>query len=846
MGVEGALRAPAAAPAGPAVSRRPVIALALLSLGLLAARGLMLESPWPWIALAIAACAAVAVLHVRGGCPPRLAAALLGAAIVSLGAAWAVIRDHRVSGSSLAAMVTADEHLWRLEGRITSEPTVKTPGRGSLGAYGFQQPITVFRFEAVAAVDIDDRRVPLSGSALVRLNGPVHHWGVGDRLRVTGMFRAFPPAMNPGETDLSKIARAQGLAGLLDVASLDAAVELGPDEHWVWHLRRWQSELRQRAAGWIRQDLPETDQTRRDALLAALMLGERGPGLDGLDKSFKRVGLAHLLAISGMHLAILVLTGLMVVRIFAWPPAIERLAIALLVCGYLAIVPASVPVWRAGLMALAFLGAGLFGRRLDYLNVWAISAIALLLWRPSELTAPGAQLSFGVVLAFITLTPHLRRKMFGEPRDPELLSPADDLLEQGKTIVAATLLAWLVSTPLVAHHFGVICPLAPLATLPAMALTHVALAAGYLKALTAVVFPSVGVLLAPVLAIATDGLIGLVDRVDRLPLSSVPVGHPGALWTVAATGAVVWWMRSPGPSAFAPAWRRSAPIAAAITLFAWLLRPYVPAWIDPTPQRSRLIMLAVGNGSCYIIESGGEAVMFDAGSGNHLGIGETTIVPALRRLGILDVPTLALSHGDVDHFAAAVELMTELRTRRLLITSDMKRQAQDDPLGPMALVVSEAQRLGVQVVVADAGHEARLGAATWRWLHPTPDAAYRTSNEASMVIRVDLGSHRILLTGDAQGAGLVDLMQREAPEALRATILELPHHGSWSEIAAEFVRIVDPHIVLQSTAGARLIGDRWESELARRQRYVTAVHGATIIDLRADGSTRFRTHRPGR
>lgn len=238
--------------------------------------------------------------------------------------------------------------------------------------------------------------------------------------------------------------------------------------------------------------------------------------------------------------------------------------------------------------------------------------------------------------------------------------------------------------------------------------------------------------------------------------------------------------------------------------------------------------------------------MFDAGSGNHLGIGETTIVPALRRLGILDVPTLALSHGDVDHFAAAVELMTELRTRRLLITSDMKRQAQDDPLGPMALVVSEAQRLGVQVVVADAGHEARLGAATWRWLHPTPDAAYRTSNEASMVIRVDLGSHRILLTGDAQGAGLVDLMQREAPEALRATILELPHHGSWSEIAAEFVRIVDPRIVLQSTAGARLIGDRWESELARRQRYVTAVHGGTIIDLRADGSTRFRTHRPGR
>lgn len=846
MGVESALRAPAEAPDGPAVSRRPVAALALLSSGLLLARLLAVESPWPWIALALLTGLAVLVQRWKGVSTPRLTPALLGAALVALSVAWAVVREHRVSESSLAAMVTRGEHLWRLEGRITTEPTVKTPGRGSLGAYGFQQPITVFRFEAIEAIDMDGRRVPLSGSALVRLDAPVHHWGVGDRLRLTGMFRAFPPAMNPGETDLSKIARAQGLAGLLDVASLDAAVELGREERWTWRVRRWQSDLRQRAAGWIRQDLPETDQTRRDALLAALMLGERGPGLDGLDKSFTRVGLAHLLAISGMHLAILVLTGLMIVRIFAWPPAIERLAIALLVCGYLAIVPASVPVWRAGLMALAFLAAGMFGRRLDYLNVWAISAIALLLWKPSELVAPGAQLSFGVVLSFITLTPHLRRKMFGEPRDAELLSPADDLLEQGKTIVAATLLAWLVSTPLVAHHFGVICPLAPLATLPAMLLTHIALAAGYLKALTAVVFPSVGILLAPVLAIATDGLIGLVDRVDRLPLSSVPVGHPGALWTIAATGAVVGWLRAPAPGALVAPWRRRAPAAAGVALGLWLLRPYAPAWLDPTPAPARVIMLAVGNGSCYVVQSGGEAVMFDAGSGNHLGIGETTIVPALRRLGILDVPTLALSHGDVDHFAAAVEILAEMRTRRLLITSDMMRQAQEDPLGPMALVVSEAQRLGVQIVIADAGYEARLGGAAWRWLHPAADASYRTSNEASMVIRVDLGPHRILFTGDAQGAGLVDLMQREPAEALRATILELPHHGSWSEIAAEFVRLVDPQIVLQSTAGARLIGDRWEEQLAARQRYVTAECGAVIVELHHDGSREVRTHRPRR
>lgn len=843
MGLDAALRAPAESTPAP-VSRRPVWVLTLVATGVLLANLVTIRSLWPWLLFAGACGAAAAWSSWKRRGPARLAPVLLSIATVALSMSWASLREHRVSDSSIAAMVTDRDHLWRLEGRIGSPPTVKTPGRGSLGRFGFQEPFTVFRFEVSHAIHISGTRVPVTGVVLARVSGPGYHWRIGDRLQLIGMLRTFPPAMNPGETDLAQIARAQGLAGMLDVATTDSVVERAGDRNWLWQLRRWQGRLRERAAGWIRQDLPETDQTRRDALLAALMLGERGPGLDGLDKSFTRVGLAHLLAISGMHLAILVLTGLMVVRLFAWPPALERLVIALLVIAYLVLVPARIPAWRAGVMALAFLGAGMTGRRLDHLNLWALSAIVVLVWKPSEIIAPGAQLSFGVVLAFIVLTPHLRRKLFGEPRDVELISPADELVEQGKTIITATLVAWLVATPLVAHHFGVICPLAPLATLPAMALTHIALAAGYLKAITAVALPSVGVILAPILAIATDGLIGLVDRVDRLPLSSVPVLHPGVAWTVLTTAGVAWWIRR-ADAPFATAARRWLAPALILLLAAWPLRSSLPGLLRPQPPGTRIIMLAVGNGSCYIVESGGQAVMFDAGSGNYLGIGDSTIIPAVRRLGILAVPTLVLSHGDVDHFAAAIEIMNELNTRRLLITTDMMKQAQTDPLGPIATVLDEAERLGVQLILADAGYEATFGGAPWEWLHPLADAEYRSSNEASMVIRISAGPHRILLTGDVQGAGMADLMTRAETAELSADVMELPHHGSWSEMSAEFVRLVNPTVVLQSTAGARLLGDRWSEELADRDRYITAEHGATVVEIRADGSIHVSTHLTG-
>ena len=125
---------------------------------------------------------------------------------------------------------------------------------------------------------------------------------------------------------------------------------------------------------------------------------------------------------------------------------------------------------------------------------------------------------------------------------------------------------------------------------------------------------------------------------------------------------------------------------------------------------------------------------------------------------------------------------------------------------------------------------------------PSTEASYDTSNEASMVIRVDLGPHRLLLCGDLQGRGVEDVMANRDADTLQASIMELPHHGSWSEVSAALVRLVDPQIVLQSTAGGRMIGDRWNEELALRARYVTAECGATIVQLAPDGSPQVQTH----
>jgi competence protein ComEC len=258
-------------------------------------------------------------------------------------------------------------------------------------------------------------------------------------------------------------------------------------------------------------------------------------------------------------------------------------------------------------------------------------------------------------------------------------------------------------------------------------------------------------------------------------------------------------------------------------------------------------MLAVGNGSCYLIGSDGEYALFDAGSGSFLGVGDSVIVPALRRLGVTSIPKLIISHGDVDHFAAAIEVIQEFETRTLIVTPHFIDEAEREPFGPEAHLVQTAERTGVSITTAVRGWQVQIGRAHLKWLHPEPDASYERVNDSSAVIHVEFGSGgTALLTGDIQDAGIAAVLNGPGRgTGFKADVLELPHHGGWSEEAAAFVRHVGPKIVLQSTGASRLRRDRWADELLGTSRYISVVHGATECVFKPHGEVQVSSYREG-
>ena len=787
---------------------------------------------WPWLLTAAACLLAAAVAHVIGR--GMIAFICVLASMLCIGAGWITLRMEYIATDDLAALIGDESTLVRLEGVATRAPELRSRTAGSMARFDYRPPATYFPMRVDGLLSSTGQATPIRGAVLVRVDQTLPPFRAGDRVQVTGFL--LRPAMprNPGEFDFRQYAKSLGQAGILTVSGRDLVhVTPAPRSAIVSWFLSWRDDLRRRASAWLLADLPADERSERDALLVSLLLGERDAEIDRVYESFQRVGLAHILAISGFHLAVLAGFVMFIARLSggggggaAWHGWIVIAAVLL----YLLLVEPRTPVLRAGVMTIAGCLGTLFGRRLRVSGLVALSAILLLFWRPDELFNPGFQLTYGVVLALIHLSPALRERWFGRP-NPEAATSAQMLGEWCKTSLAASVVAWLVATPIAAYHFGSIALAGIPLSLIAVPLSAIILALGFMKIVLGAILPSLGLLLGVPLTISAELLLAIVKPFETLRLSSVHVPPPSTLWTFAAIAWVCWWSLGRRHERRALARMK---LASLLALVLWLTWPMLPlkAWRG-ADDLLRIDMLAVGDGSCYVVRSGGETMVFDAGSSTDLNAGDRSIVPAMRRLGVRHVERLCISHANLDHYSAVAEIAREFDVDEVRLTPQFLAAAQADPLSPLAHLLAQLTERRVRVVETAAGATWTLGDCSVECLHPPPANGFERINDASMVLRISAGDRRALLCGDIQAEAMAMLMRSDAD--LHSDIAELPHHGSYHDAAIAFIERVDPSVVMQSTGWIRWQRDRWASELTGVERLVTVRDGACSVSIARNG-----------
>lgn len=418
----------------------------------------MNRRPLVWFAACwVAGSASAASLEAAGvwlACGALLA---LAAALALLGRA-----SRPLAAVCLAAFALAAGHrMWADERNVTALPDLLAAAEG-------ESPSASFAVEAegtiVSAVEIDGDRVRFRVMAdairesdaaaprrvrerllvLVRLAAQpdrdiAARWQRGDRVRVAGELELPAGATNSGGFDYRRYLRSQRIHWLLKAEGI-GAVDAAPGPNWSAAALLGRADA---VRGWLGARMDELYPDDQAGYMKGLVLGIR----ESLDpeqfRQFSELGLTHVLAISGLHVAVFLFALGGLLRLLRLTR--ERTFTALLVAVplYVLLTGASPSVVRAGIMAMLGLVAARMGRLKDGLHVLAAAALAMLIWDPFLLANVSFQLSFLVTAGLIVGVPPLRRAL---PRRTKI-QPLIDL-------ACVTIVAQAVSFPLSIYYFN--------------------------------------------------------------------------------------------------------------------------------------------------------------------------------------------------------------------------------------------------------------------------------------------------------------------------------------------------------------------------------------------------------
>jgi competence protein ComEC len=779
----------------------------------------------PLVPLAAAFCLGIALEHALVLRPLPWTTALLGALLLGSGAWWLGARRALgpvlilgfvcLGGQAMAAALFGQpaNHVSRLpeaalvsplplEGWVVGPPDPR-PAEGR----DTPDPERTRLVVEVTRLRLGETWVAATGQARLTVLGEPLEVAYGDEVR--GSFRLRRPRRfdNPGAFDYPAYLATQGIfleGWTREPVETVTASRGSPILAAIFRLR-----------GLLLRRLDAAMPAPQAGLLKATVLGDRSGLSPEMNQAFLDSGTYHILAISGLNVSLLAGALFGLFRLLRASPRLAAVASALLVTLYAALAGGSASVIRAAVMADTYLLAVILDRRGDHLNSLALSALALLWWNPRFLFDVGFQLTYLATLGILLALPRCEAVLGRLPR----------LVRWPLESVVITLAATLMTLPILAMAFNRVAPVGILANLPIVPLSGLITGLGTAASALLLVTPAGLAWLNHVNGWLVDLLFGAARWFAAWPWSTLRVytPTPGMLVAYYSLGAA--WLLGEAPvrppegirpareKRGNPAEPRNAPgqrgrrrwarwIAAGCGLLV-LIQVVLQLYPPEGTSRVRITLLDVGQGEAIFLEFPEKRRMLvDTGgvAGDRFDIGARVVAPFLLHewVGRLDV--LVLTHGQADHIAGAPSVL------RSFSVGEVWSAYPHSPSFTLLWVQEylRHRRIPHRIVSADSPL-IRWGGATIQVLHPAAWMSHDGQgrpvrpprpNDGSLVLRVGIGDQAALLTGDIEREGETALLRR--PTAIRAQVLKVPHHGSRTSSAPEFLGAVRPEVALVS------------------------------------------------
>ena len=663
-------------------------------------------------------------------------------------------------------------------------------------------------------LDNKHKSFPVKGKIRISVSGPSPELSIGDKIFFTGKIRAFRNFMNPGGFDYKRYMSSKGIWG--------SAYTRGDRIRIIRKLNsRGFAGVLAKTRHKISALIEQIGDHEQEAVLKALIIGDRHEISPSLREAFSRAGVSHLLAISGLHIGIVAGISffffsrfLSFFKVFLWHAWTKKGAAILSIIPvviYGIIAGMSPSTQRAVIMVSVFLMTFIFEKQHEPFNTLAIAAMLILIIHPPSIYSVSFQLSFAAAFSIIYGLSSIHKK-------------ADNQLVVNKTSFAiikrklypfffVSVFAIIGTIPLVMYYFNQISFIGIITNLFAVPVTGFIVVPLGLFSLPAYPF---SVNLASLCINISGYILGYVLEavkfISHLPCAAYKTLTPSCfeicLYYLMFLVVLRIINNIINNNRMIPAKAKINPGISILAISVLIIVGCcdVLFWLHHRLLHNdlRVTILDVGQGSAALVElPKGSCLLIDGGgfSDNTIfDVGAKIVAPFLWRNKILTIDTIILSHPNSDHLNGLIYIAKHFNVKTVLSNGEGA-----DTLGYKEFITAINKNKIEMTQFRQLKRRQNISNAILEILYPPTDYSekkhkekWRDLNNNSVVAKISYGSVSFLFPGDIEARAEEELVTIKGG-SLHSTVLIAPHHGSKSSSTSAFLQTIQPELIIISS-----------------------------------------------